>query len=84
MELDPSGTVTVYLKQEAGRGVNYEEAYTVEMDPIGDVLQIEADTVEILDNGWVKLPQMTPDSQAQDGYYPPTSVIRIDGGSPPE
>jgi hypothetical protein len=86
MELDPSGTVTVYLNPEAGRGVNYEEAYTVEMEPIGEVLQVESDSAELLDNGWVKLPQETPDpdSQPADGYYPPTSVIRVDTGRPPE
>jgi hypothetical protein len=84
MELDPSGNVTIYLKPEAGRGVNYEEAYTVEMDPIGEVVQVETDTAELLDNGWVKIPQETPDpdSRSEDGYYPPTSVIRVDSGNP--
>jgi hypothetical protein len=86
MELDPSGNVTVYLKPEASRGVNYDEAYTVEMEPIGEVVQIETDTAELLDNGWVKLPQETPDpgSQPEEGYYPPTSVIRVDSGSSSE
>jgi hypothetical protein len=80
MEIDPDGPARVYLKREVGGGVNYEEAYTVEFDPIGEVIQLEVDTVEILENGWVKLPQIRTDGTDEEGYYPPTSVIRIDGG----